>query len=56
MTEQSGRRSVRKVVGYVDNGVTERWTCWWIPLEYAHVLCAGFGARIGGLVLEEPDE
>lgn len=26
------------------------WTCFWIPLENAHVLCAGFGARLGGLV------
>lgn len=25
------------------------WTCFWIPLESAHVLCAGFGARVGAL-------
>ncbi len=31
-------------------GVHERaphWTCWWMPLEHAHVLAAGFGAKIG---------
>ena len=25
------------------------WTCWWLPLEHAHVLAAGFGARIGAI-------
>lgn len=25
------------------------WTCWWLPLENAHVLCAGFGARLAEL-------
>lgn len=28
-------------------GVGARWTCWWLPLQHAHVLCAGFGARVG---------
>lgn len=23
------------------------WTCWWLPVEQAHVLAAGLGARIG---------
>lgn len=30
-----------------DGGAPVRWTCWWTPLERAHVLCAGFGARLG---------
>ena len=25
------------------------WTCWWLPLKHAHVLAAGFGARIGAI-------
>ncbi|WP_125613373.1 NUDIX hydrolase [Specibacter cremeus] len=25
-----------------DGGDAERWTCWWLPLKNAHVLCAGF--------------
>lgn len=25
------------------------WTCWWLPLTHAHVLAAGFGARIGAM-------
>ncbi|SHJ57706.1 NUDIX domain-containing protein [Tessaracoccus bendigoensis DSM 12906] len=29
------------------DGPPQRWTCRWIPLEQAHVLCAGFGARLG---------
>lgn len=28
-------------------GEAQRWSCHWIPLEQAHVLCAGFGARLG---------
>lgn len=28
-------------------GAPHRWTCWWMPLERAHVLSAGFGARLG---------
>ncbi len=32
-----------------DGGVAQRWTCRWIPLEQAHVLCAGLGARIGAI-------
>ncbi|MCW4464255.1 NUDIX domain-containing protein [Glutamicibacter sp. MNS18] len=35
-----------------DDGPTQRWTCQWIPLEQAHVLCAGFGARLGEILLE----
>ena len=23
------------------------WTCWWLPLEDAHVLAAGLGAKLG---------
>lgn len=30
-----------------DGGPAVRWTCWWTPLSDAHVLCAGFGARLG---------
>lgn len=30
-----------------DGGGHVRWTCWWTPLKDAHVLCAGFGARLG---------
>lgn len=32
-------------------GPGERWTCWWLPIEHGHVLCAGFGARLGRLDL-----
>lgn len=32
-----------------DGGGPHRWTCWWTPLRRAHVLCAGFGARLGGV-------
>ena len=32
-----------------DGGAAQTWTCWWTPLENAHVLCAGFGARLGEL-------
>ncbi|MEQ6898827.1 NUDIX domain-containing protein [Microbacterium sp. KR10-403] len=32
-----------------DGGQTQRWTCRWIPLEQAHVLCAGFGAKLGAI-------
>ena len=28
-------------------GEAQRWSRHWIPLEQAHVLCAGFGARLG---------
>ena len=31
-------------------GDVQRWTCYWIPLARAHVLCAGFGARLGEVV------
>lgn len=30
-------------------GVLIEWTCFWIPIENAHVLSAGFGARLGEL-------
>lgn len=23
------------------------WTCWWLPIEQAHVLAAGLGAKLG---------
>ncbi|MGY6497163.1 MAG: NUDIX hydrolase [Microcella sp.] len=32
-----------------EGGARQSWTCWWIPLEQAHVLCAGFGAKLGAL-------
>ena len=36
-----------------DGGAPHRWTCRWIPLEHAHVLCAGLGARLGEIVLAD---
>lgn len=30
-------------------GPVQSWTCWWQQLGDAHVLSAGFGARIGGI-------
>lgn len=36
-------------------GAPHRWTCQWIPLEQAHVLCAGFGARLGEIILQVGD-
>ncbi len=30
-------------------GAFKSWTCWWLPLVDAHVLCAGFGARVAQL-------
>lgn len=33
-----------------DGASPRRWTCWWMPLDQAHVLCAGFGAQLGRLV------
>ncbi|XSS48237.1 hypothetical protein ACQBAU_05130 [Propionibacteriaceae bacterium Y2011] len=36
-------------------GLPQRWTCRWIPLAQAHVLCAGFGARLGEIVLRGSD-
>ena len=35
-----------------DGGESQRWTCFWIPLEQSQVLCAGFGARLGRLIHE----
>lgn len=35
-----------------DGGAPQNWTCWWMPLEQAHVLCAGFGAQLGRIVTE----
>jgi len=32
-----------------EGGDRPRWTCFWIPVRQAHVLCAGFGARVGAL-------
>lgn len=36
-----------------DGGVPQRWTCRWVPLEQGHVLCAGFGARLGEIHRED---
>lgn len=36
-----------------DGGAPQRWTCWWLPLEQAHVLCAGLGARLSDVALED---
>jgi prevent-host-death family protein len=33
-----------------DGGVVQRWTCRWMPLEHGHVLCAGFGMKLGAIV------
>lgn len=30
-----------------DGGESVPWTCWWLPLQDAHVLAAGRGARLG---------
>lgn len=30
-----------------DGGEAVSWTCWWLPLEDAHVLAAGLGAKVG---------
>ncbi|MGV0870076.1 NUDIX domain-containing protein [Corynebacterium kalidii] len=32
-----------------NGGLPVSWTCWWMALRDAHVLCAGFGARLGGV-------
>ena len=32
-----------------DGSAPQTWTCWWMPLENTHVLCAGYGARLGEL-------
>ncbi|WEG07560.1 NUDIX domain-containing protein [Microbacterium horticulturae] len=34
-----------------DGGNPQRWTCWWLPVQNGHVLCAGFGARLGEIRL-----
>lgn len=34
-----------------NGGASQQWTCWWTPLRDAHVLCAGFGARLGRIDL-----
>lgn len=36
-----------------EGGAPLRWTCRWIPLEQSHVLCAGFGALLGKVVLPD---
>lgn len=33
-----------------DGGEEVDWTCWWLPLEDAHVLAAGLGAKLGAAV------
>ena len=30
-----------------DGGEGVSWTCWWMPLQDAHVLAAGLGGRLG---------
>ncbi|WP_206715106.1 NUDIX domain-containing protein [Cellulosimicrobium arenosum] len=35
-------------------GASQRWTCWWTPMEHAHVLCAGLGARLGEIRPDGP--
>lgn len=37
------------------DGPPQRWTCRWIPLEQAHVLCAGLGARLGHIAPTSTD-
>ena len=37
-----------------EGGSTQRWTCQWIPLEQAHVLCAGFAAKVGEISFQDP--
>ncbi len=34
-----------------DGGAPQRWTCYWMPIKHAHVLCAGMGAKLGELEL-----
>ena len=34
-----------------DGGSSQRWTCHWMPIAQAHVLCAGFGAKLGEVEL-----
>ena len=36
-----------------DGGAPVRWTCWWMALSNAHVLCAGFGARLGEVAFDD---
>lgn len=36
-----------------DGGARARWTCWWTPLKNSQVLCAGFGARLGGIEFDD---
>lgn len=41
--------SRRWVAGEQDpshGGAAETWECWWLPLEQAHVLAAGFGSQL----------
>ncbi|MFC0421328.1 hypothetical protein CQ017_06625 [Arthrobacter sp. MYb224] len=35
-----------------DGGQPVSWTCWWMKLSDAHVLCAGFGARLGSIGID----
>lgn len=30
-----------------EDGPFAQWTCQWIPMNHAHVVCAGFGAKLG---------
>jgi 8-oxo-dGTP pyrophosphatase MutT (NUDIX family) len=36
-----------------DGGESVPWTCWWLPLQDAHVLAAGLGARLGLAMLPD---
>lgn len=36
-----------------EGGPAVQWTCWWLPLQHAHVLCAGFGARVGRILAND---
>lgn len=36
-----------------DDGDRVRWSCWWTPREDSPVLCAGLGARLGGIAFDD---
>lgn len=36
-----------------DGGARVRSTCWWTPIGNSHVLCAGFGARLGRIEFDD---
>lgn len=39
-----------------DGGPAVSWTCWWTNLNEAHVLCAGFGVRLGDIQIVESSQ